>query len=678
MIGGELIVDSFAGGGGASLGIAMALGRAPDIAINHDAEAIAMHAANHPETIHLAANVWQVDPVAATRHRPVGLMWASPDCKHFSKAKGGKPVSRGVRDLAWVVVRWAKQVRPRVILLENVEEFRTWGPLGEDQKPDPARRGETFLRWVGELKRLGYRVEHRELRACDYGAPTIRKRLFLIARRDGEKIVWPKPTHGDPRSDAVKSGALLPWRAAAEILDWSLPCPSIFLTADEAKTIGVKRPLAEATMARIAKGVKRYVIDAAEPFVVTINHAGARFRGQGVGEPFKTITGARDAHGLVAATISRQFDAMEDAHEGQFSEGFGDPPAGDGAGQQTVDPRAATPVRGDDDQGTGQGGRADHEDGRAHRLFERGVVLGGPSKNELTPGSSLVAPHLMTMRNSQKPHNGANEPTHTITSGGAHINLVAAFLAQHNGGMVGHAAAEPMSTVTAKGCNQATVSAGLVSMRGSDQRSRDVEDPHPTVTAQGCHSAEVRAFLIKYYGNERAAGRRASPHHSDPRPVRPRDRRRRAFRDRRHRHAHADAARAVPRPGFSGQLRHLDRPGGPHADAGRRDPHVRQFGVARRRRSPRPRQFLRTPRRGGKTPPRAKTRALAGGCRMKNARSDRYIPVLDHGFVRLVDAMGSDISIVRAARVSYDAAWRAGEDEGSIVPAARPAGGLFE
>ncbi|RBP01074.1 C-5 cytosine-specific DNA methylase [Roseiarcus fermentans] len=289
---GELIVDSFAGGGGASLGIAMALGRAPDIAINHDAEAIAMHAANHPETIHLAANVWQVDPVAATRNRPVGLMWASPDCKHFSKAKGGKPVSRGVRDLAWVVVRWAKQVRPRVILLENVEEFRTWGPLGEDQKPDPARRGETFARWIGELRRLGYRVEHRELRACDFGAPTIRKRLFLIARRDGEKIVWPKPTHGDPKSEAVKCGALAPWRTAAEILDWALPCPSIFLTAAEAKTVGVKRPLASATMARIAKGVKRYVIDAAEPFVVTINHAGAEFRGQGIGEPFKTVTGA--------------------------------------------------------------------------------------------------------------------------------------------------------------------------------------------------------------------------------------------------------------------------------------------------------------------------------------------------------------------------------------------------
>jgi DNA (cytosine-5)-methyltransferase 1 len=270
----ELIVDSFAGGGGASLGIEMALGRSPDIAINHDAEALAMHAANHPGTRHLPHNVWKVDPVAVTGGRPVGLLWASPDCKHHSKAKGGKPVKREIRDLAWVVVRWAKQVRPRIIILENVEEFRDWGPLDIDGRPCKERKGRTFDAWSGELRRLGYKVEWRELRACDYGAPTIRKRLFLITRRDGRKIVWPAPTHGRPGSPDVLSGKLLPWRAAADIIDWSIPCPSIFLTREEGRAIGVNRPLAPNTMARIAKGVKRYVLDAAEPFIVPVTAGG--------------------------------------------------------------------------------------------------------------------------------------------------------------------------------------------------------------------------------------------------------------------------------------------------------------------------------------------------------------------------------------------------------------------
>lgn len=211
----EIIVDSFAGGGGASTGIELALGVSPDIAINHDAIALAMHAANHPETLHLPHNIWKVDPLAVCGKRPVGLLWASPDCKHFSKAKGGKPVEKSIRDLAWVVVRWARQVAPRIIILENVEEFQTWGPLGEDGRPCPVRKGATFKTWVGELKRLGYKVEWRELRACDYGAPTIRKRLFLVARRDGERIAWPEPTHGNPKSEAVKSGKLQPWRSSA-------------------------------------------------------------------------------------------------------------------------------------------------------------------------------------------------------------------------------------------------------------------------------------------------------------------------------------------------------------------------------------------------------------------------------------------------------------------------------
>lgn len=399
----ELIVDLFAGGGGASCGIEMALGRSPDIAVNHDPEAIALHTANHPATLHLQANVWHVDPLDHVQGRPVGLLWASPDCKHFSKAKGGRPVKRSIRDLAWVVVLWAKRARPRVILLENVEEFRDWGPVGLDERPCPERRGQTFDRWVGELKRLGYRVEWRELRACDYGAPTSRKRLFLIARRDGRPIVWPEPTHAK-----AGAGGLHAWRAAAEIIDWSLPCPSIFLSREEARAIGCKRPLEEATMARIARGVKRYVLESGKPFIAPITHRGD-VRVHAIDEPVRTITTA--------------------------------------------------------------------------------------ARGEL----ALIAPHLMTMRNAGKPFTAADEPTHTITAGGAHLHLVAAFLAQHNGGATGHEAVEPVSTITMRGTQQNLVAVALSHQYGEDGRG-DIAAPARTVTAGGNHHALVAAFLAKYYG----------------------------------------------------------------------------------------------------------------------------------------------------------------------------------
>ncbi|WP_245269276.1 DNA cytosine methyltransferase, partial [Rhodomicrobium udaipurense] len=235
-----LIIDSFAGGGGASTGIELALGRSPDYAINHDAKALAMHAANHPLTIHLEENIWKVDPHALLQGRQVGLLWASPDCRHHSKAKGGAPVSRSVRMLADVVLVWARVAKPHVIALENVEEFADWGPLDTNGRPDKDRRGQDFARWVRGLEAEGYEVQWRQLRACDYGAPTIRKRLYLIARRDGHPILWPEPTHGNPKSEAVKSGALAPWRTAAEIIDWSLKCPSIFLTKGEAKAAALR------------------------------------------------------------------------------------------------------------------------------------------------------------------------------------------------------------------------------------------------------------------------------------------------------------------------------------------------------------------------------------------------------------------------------------------------------
>lgn len=276
----EIVVDNFAGGGGASTGIKMAIGRDVDIAINHDPAAIAMHKANHPYTEHYNESVWDIDPVTATGGRPVGLCWFSPDCKHFSKAKGGKPVDKNIRGLAWVALKWAATVRPRVIMLENVEEFKTWGPLLGD-RPDPKQKGRTFNCFVNALRRHGYQVDWRELRACDYGAPTIRKRFFLIARCDGRPIVWPKPTHGDPSSLKVQSGELKPWHTAAECIDWSIPCPSIFER---------KKPLAENTLRRIAKGLQKFVIDNPQPFIVQVNHGGENFRGADFDKPFPTIT----------------------------------------------------------------------------------------------------------------------------------------------------------------------------------------------------------------------------------------------------------------------------------------------------------------------------------------------------------------------------------------------------
>lgn len=309
---GELVVDLFAGGGGASTGIEQAIGRPVDVAINHDPEAISLHTANHPQTIHYTADVFEVDPHEATEGRPVGLLWASPSCTHFSRARGGVPVSKQLRSLGWVVVRWAAAVKPRVIVCENVAEWRDWGPvLASKGVPCPKRKGKTFRQWVGHLQRLGYRVEHRELRACDYGTPTIRKRLFLVARRDGHPIVWPKPTHNERGTDGLK-----PWRTAAECIDWTLPCPSIF---------DRKRPLADATLRRIAKGVMRYVVEAAEPFIVPLHNGlivptlvqtgygereGQQPRVPGIEKPLGTLVAGGGKHALVAAFLAKHFTGV--------------------------------------------------------------------------------------------------------------------------------------------------------------------------------------------------------------------------------------------------------------------------------------------------------------------------------------------------------------------------------
>ncbi len=314
----ELIVDGFAGGGGTSTGIEMALGVSPDIAINHDPEAIALHMANHPYTRHYISDIFEVNPLIATMGRPVGLFWISPDCKHHSKAKGGKPRDKNIRSLAWVAVKWAKSVKPRVIMLENVEEFKDWCPLDKKCMPNLKKRGETFRQFIVELETLGYKVKWQELRASDYGAPTIRKRLFLIARCDGKPIVFPKPTHANPKSEAVKNGDLKPHRTAAEIIDWGISTHSIFLNKDDGKTVGCKRPLSDNTMERIAKGFKKFVIDSDEPYILDESIApyistyygktkNSETRGQRVDAPIATITAGGLRHGVVTPFLAKHY-----------------------------------------------------------------------------------------------------------------------------------------------------------------------------------------------------------------------------------------------------------------------------------------------------------------------------------------------------------------------------------
>lgn len=269
----EIIVDNFAGGGGASTGIELAAGRPVNIAINHDAAAILLHKTNHPHTEHIQASVWDVDPEEVCAGRPVGLAWFSPDCKHFSKAKGAALVDRNIRGLAWIVLRWAGTVRPRVIILENVEEFQTWGPVRKG-KPVKSKSGQTFHKWLSQLEALGYAVEYRELVAADYGAPTTRKRFVLIARRDGQPIRWPERTHAPRDSEEVKAGKLLPWRSAAEIIDWTVPMYSIFASKQEIKEkygVNAVRPLADNTMRRVIRGVDKFTIKSGKPFIVECN-----------------------------------------------------------------------------------------------------------------------------------------------------------------------------------------------------------------------------------------------------------------------------------------------------------------------------------------------------------------------------------------------------------------------
>lgn len=462
-----LFVDNFAGGGGASTGIELAIGRNVDIAINHDPDAIAMHRANHPNTKHYCEDVWEVDPVEACNGKPVTLAWFSPDCKHFSRAKGGKPADKNIRGLAWVAVKWAYLVRPSVIMLENVPEIQTWGPLGKDNRPIKERAGETFdgfikalstgistdhpafpemcealsISWESEMamalvKGLGYDIQFRTLRSCDYGAPTTRQRFYMIARCDGRKIVWPKPTHGQKNSADVKSGKKKPYHTAAECIDWSIPAQSIFER---------DRPLAENTLRRIARGIRRFVIDNPEPFIVTVNHGGDNFRGQSINEPLQTVT-AKHGYGIVTPTIMCN-------------------------NENNVGARVDSPLP---------------------------TVTTGNRNFLVAP--TLIQYHSETSKEEVRGQE-VDQPIMTIDTAPRYALSCAHIMKNYGGGYTGAGSKVdvPLDTVTATDHNS-LVTAHIMTMR-NHMDGQPVDEPLGTITAGTTHHLEVQAFLLKYYGN---------------------------------------------------------------------------------------------------------------------------------------------------------------------------------
>lgn len=504
-------MDLFAGGGGASTGIEAALGRSVDIAINHSPVALAVHDANHPGTRHLTADIWEVKPKEATGGRHVDLLWASPDCTHFSVAKGGKPRKQNIRSLAWAVCRWAADVRPDVIALENVAEFKGWGPLDKDGKPIKTKMGQTFLRWKRRLENLGYVVDFRILDASHFGAPTRRRRLFLVARCDGQRIVWPRPTHGP---------GLKPFRTAAECIDWSLPCPSIFER---------KKPLAEKTLWRIAQGIKRFVIENPKPFIVKFQENSI---GQPITQPLDTVMAGAPRFGLVSPSIveMNHSNAPHGAHE----------PLGvvttQGNRFNLVTPIVA-----------GVGGRAGQSEatpgdapvGTITAKNDRVVVapymveyhserkgeqarladLDSPIPVQTTENRfGLVAPTLIQTGYGEREGQAARtpeitKPLGTVVAGGQKHAAVAAFLSKAYGeqpgkwvGASSQGLDQQMPTVTTQDHNN-LAAVTLATFRGthpSQPGSASIEDPLPVISAGGTHVAEVYAFLLKYYGTDQA------------------------------------------------------------------------------------------------------------------------------------------------------------------------------
>lgn len=439
----EIMVDNFAGGGGASTGIELAAGRPVTIAINHDPDAILMHKTNHPYTTHYQASVWDIDPREVCRGRPVGLAWFSPDCKHFSKAKGGKPVDKNIRGLAWIVLRWAGTVAPRVIMLENVEEFQTWGPVRRG-RPIKSKAGQTFRRFVGQLEGLGYAVEWRELVAADYGAPTTRKRFFLIARRDGRPIVWPEPTHAPADSPAVQAGKKLPWRSAAEIIDWSLPCPSIFDTREAIRKkygLSAQRPLRPNTMRRVIRGVDKLSIKAPDPFLVVVNHAGG-FRGQDAAEPLQTVT-AKHGYGVASPVMA---------------------------------PLTVT-----------------------NTTNSTGADVSNPVHTVTTAGNQmLITPAMIQYHTEQSEKvrgQGVTEPIMTVDASNRYGLAVASMVKYYGNDQHGQKISDPLHTVTAKDKEGLTI-AHMVKMKGTNLGG-PMSEPVQTITAGGGHFGIVTTVVAK-------------------------------------------------------------------------------------------------------------------------------------------------------------------------------------
>jgi DNA (cytosine-5)-methyltransferase 1 len=572
----ELVIDLFAGGGGASTGIEEAIGRHVDIAINHNLEAVAMHLANHPQTKHYVSDVFEVDPVAVCEGRPVGMLWASPDCKHFSKAKGGKPVSKKIRGLAWVVVKWAKLVRPRVIFLENVEEFQTWGPLDENNMPCPRRKGRTFQRWKKSLENLGYKVHYQEDRACDLGTPTIRKRLFLVARCDGEPIVVPTHTHAPPKSLPVRQHKAKPYRTAAECIMWNEPAPSIFERT---------RELAEATKRRIAKGIMRYVVEAEEPFIVPLTHQGGD-RVESISEPFKTITGAnRGEKALIVPTIVGLAHGDHKERPGNRCPDINAPlrtihasggnhalvtaflaehanasnqrvmPADEPLRTQCAEVKgghfsvvtAALLAQNNNHRGTvPSDGRPVDEamstvtaSGAQQSLITATLVgAGGPEYSgkpkpvDVPLGTQTAENHTAIAtavlvgvggRAGQSAPRSMDQPTATATAK-YDTALLTAHLTKFRANSVGSAIDEPVHTVTANSFVKRAggavpiglVTSNLIKLRGTSKQGQSIEEPLHTISSQGTHHAEVRAFLVEYYGNSKEGLNVKEPLHTIP------------------------------------------------------------------------------------------------------------------------------------------------------------------
>lgn len=502
-----LIADSFAGGGGASKGIQWAIGRSPDIAVNHSPAAIMMHAANHPDTVHYCEDVYKVDPAVACMGRKVALFHMSPDCTHFSKARGSKPVSRKIRGLAWVGLRWARAVRPEVIVLENVFEFTTWGPTipkGGDpavRVPCPVRKGRTFNYWVARLRDLGYEVEWRKLNAADFGAPTARKRLVLVARCDGLPIAWPTPTHGPGRP--------LPYRTAAECIDWSVPSKSIFLSPAAAKKHRCKRPLAANTQARIGAGFRRFVVDRPRPYIVAVNHGGDHFRGRDVEHPLGTVTGSR-GYALATPYLTPRFG--EAPGQAPRAHDLGEPlptaTCREGGGMNLVTPYVArlgqTGGNGDyvnsaDSPTTTITGKAEHMVVAPHLLkfYTRGAhaELGAPHPTLLGENhSAVVAANLVHMNFGDVTSSPPTKPLRVICAKGNHHYVSTSLLVKYNGTNVrGQAADEPLGTITTTD-RFAMVDAPLCRL-----------DSIPA----GCSARQldrVARFLRKYAGLEPAPG----------------------------------------------------------------------------------------------------------------------------------------------------------------------------